>query len=1491
MRSQWNGVFHRVGIVLMIVLNPIVYYASSEATISIQKQEGNRFELTLNLHRKNTDSPSGLTATINCSSASCHLEQEIIITQAPSSSEMIFSGTVEFPNNCPDWVLRYSYLKQPEHIYFSLNTTLNALVAAGETGLRVSETPATASYEALVTEAREQHLPDSELPGYLQYRSRMNAEILLGSWNRKIPQLPLPAGSSCTNADFETGNLSGWNGLTGLNPGCCLTPGFISGRQTITSGPGLDPCGGFPVVCPGGSYSLQLGANISGGLAEQVTQTFTVSATSTNFTYKYAVVLEDPGHPLSQQPFFQVDMLDQTGAEIPCALYFVAAGQGIPGFQNSSTCAGVIFKPWTSVSIDLSAYVGQSVTVRFTAADCTLGGHFGYAYIDGTCLPLSLTASANVCQGNNVTLSAPTGSAAYYWSPGGQTTQVITVNTSGTYSCTLTSVQGCSVTLSVPAIIYPAPVAAIGIIHPQCSASYSFTDSSLVSSGSIVSANWDFGDLTSSSAANPVHVYSSPGSYTVTLTVTTSEGCNASATSVVDVPIPVQTLISSSNVSCFGGNNGAANVIVSGGQSPYTYSWSNATSGFSTSNLSVGTYSLNATDSKGCSASGTFTITQPPVLSAVTSSNNPVCFGLSTGLASVIATGGTAGYTYSWNCNPVQTTQTATGLAAGSYNCTITDNHGCTLSVPAILTQPTALAANVNGQNARCNGSSDASAIVGVTGGTAPYTYYWNSSPVQFTASVVNLPAALYSVTVLDHEGCSVTASITLTQPTPLALTILSVNNVTCYGGTNGSAVSALSGGTAPYTYSWNTTPSQQTAAANNLLAGAYLISVLDANHCTSAVSAVITQPAKLTSQVPTSANPLCYGGTNGNANGIVSGGTLPYTYSWNSVPAQFTASATNLSAGTYSFTATDGNGCVSVSTLLINQPTPLQVTHRSGSPVCYGVNSGWITSSVSGGTPTYLYSWNTSGSQTSGLTGLSAGSYFLNIIDANGCTVSDSVQLTQPAQLSSIVLVSNETCFGGNNAWMQAGPTGGRAPYLYSWNTVPPQSGTSISGLTAGTYSLSITDKNGCSISSSGTVVQPAPILVQAVGSTTICAGQIASLFVQASGGNGSYTYSWNNGVGVGSSQIVNPAISTVYNVQVTDNAGCKGPPDSVSIDVIVLGAGNLHVTPSSGICIGGSTVLSAAVTGSAGVVSYSWSNMAGSGNGPGPYTVNPVITTTYSIVVTNSCGVSENAAVTITVNPLPVISLTPQKIASCSRLPVTMMNNATNPGASYFWSSSDGWTSSLATAIHTYSETGLYTVTLVVTSAQGCVSSGITDDSITVFPPSIASFYSVDQISELTPTIQFTNTSINALHSSWDFGDNRSSIEFSPAHTYPGKGTYAIVLMTVSPKGCMDTARKKIEIIPEFSYYIPNAFTPNGDGVNDIFNGKGEEVADFSMMIFDRWGGLIYTNTDKEKGWDGRANNGNEIAQIDVYVYKISLHDFRGIKHDYLGSVSLIK
>lgn len=305
--------------------------------------------------------------------------------------------------------------------------------------------------------------------------------------------------------------------------------------------------------------------------------------------------------------------------------------------------------------------------------------------------------------------------------------------------------------------------------------------------------------------------------------------------------IPIVTLSNQTNVSCNGGSNGILTVSASGGTAPYTYAWSpsGGTSATATG-LSAGTYTVTVTDANGGKGSGTYTISQPTVLTATTSQTNVSCNGGGNGTATVTPSGGTTPYTYSWSSSG-GTNATATGLAVGTYTCTIKDANGCSTTKSVTITQPSSgITATTSKTDVSCNGGSNGTATVTPSGGTAPYTYSWSPSGGT-AATATGLAAGTYTVTITDANACSATRSVTITQPTTLSATASSTN-VSCNGGTNGTATVTVSGGTPAFTYSWS--PSGGTAAtATGLSAGTYTVTITDANACTTQKTVTITQP------------------------------------------------------------------------------------------------------------------------------------------------------------------------------------------------------------------------------------------------------------------------------------------------------------------------------------------------------------------------------------------------------------------------------------------------------------------------------------------------------------------------------------------------------------------------------------------------------------------------------------------------------------------------
>ena len=364
-------------------------------------------------------------------------------------------------------------------------------------------------------------------------------------------------------------------------------------------------------------------------------------------------------------------------------------------------------------------------------------------------------------------------------------------------------------------------------------------------------------------------------------------------------PAIVVSPASQTNVACNGGTTGSATVSASGGTGTLSYSWAPSGGAAATATgLTAGTYTVTVTDANGCMATRSFTITEPTAINtAVGSQTNVSCNGGSNGSASVVPSGGTPGYTYSWAPSG-GTAATATGLTAGTYTVTVTDANGCMATRSFTITEPTAINTAVGSQtNVSCNGGSNGSASVVPSGGTPGYTYSWSPSGGT-AATATGLTAGTYTVTVTDANGCMATRSFTLTEPTAIDTAVGSQTNVSCNGGSNGSASVVPSGGTPGYTYSW--LPSGGTAAtATGLTAGTYTVTVTDANGCMATRSFTITEPTAINTAVGSQTNVSCNGGSNGSASVVPSGGTPTYTYSW-SPSGGTAATATGLTAGTY---------------------------------------------------------------------------------------------------------------------------------------------------------------------------------------------------------------------------------------------------------------------------------------------------------------------------------------------------------------------------------------------------------------------------------------------------------------------------------------------------------------------------------------------------------------------------------------------------------------
>ncbi|MFN6380166.1 MAG: T9SS type A sorting domain-containing protein [Flavobacteriales bacterium] len=640
------------------------------------------------------------------------------------------------------------------------------------------------------------------------------------------------------------------------------------------------------------------------------------------------------------------------------------------------------------------------------------------------------SAGAARCGAGTVTLSATASAGVINWfsaSSGGSSIGTGNSFTTPSISATTTywaeaSNNGCNsaARTAVVATINAVPSLGTAITNVACNGGANGV-ASVSPSGGVAPYTYSWSP-SGGSAATATGL--SVGNYVVT--VTGSNGCSAQANITVTQPSAlIANAASQTNVSCNGGSNGAASVSVSGGAGGYTYNWTpgNPTGDgtASVTGLTAGSWTCTVTDANGCTATRNFTITQPTALVAsAQSQTNVSCNGGSNGAASVSVSGGAGGYTYNWTPgNPNgDGSASISGLGAGTYVCTVTDANGCIASQSFTISEPSILVVSAAAQtNVSCNGGNNGAASVIVSGGAGGYSFDWTGNPNgDGTASVSGLSAGNYVCTVTDANGCSASQSFEISEPSALVVSAASQTNVACNAGNNGAASVVVSGGAGDYTYDWTGNPDGDgTASITGLIAGTYECTVTDANGCIASQSFTISEPI---APVTISGNPvevLCFGGNNGAINVDISGGTAGYSFLWSN--GEITEDISSLIAGEYILTVTDANGCSANEAFLVNQPmAQLDAVIGTIDVTCFEGNDGSISVEAFGGTAPYVYNWANIAANTADVSNLEAGLYELEIIDANGCDISRSVEINQPVNATSSMDVTSCDSYSLNN-------------------------------------------------------------------------------------------------------------------------------------------------------------------------------------------------------------------------------------------------------------------------------------------------------------------------------------------------------------------------------------------------------------------------------------------------------------------------------------------
>lgn len=1362
------------------------------------------------------------------------------------------------------------------------------------------------------------------------------------SWSDGTTILGTSAILNITNPGVYTVTVTGANGCTAI-VSTSITQDITAPTISITNSAGSSilNCSTTSLILTANGASICSWSNgttfIGNGAALFVTNpgTYTAIVTGANGCTATSSVtitqtIASPIAAISNAP---------NASQLTCSLTSIAltaTGGGTYSWSNGTAILG------TSATLNVTNPGTYTVTVTSangcsTTAAATITQNI-------TAPTAGITANPNTtmlsCTNSAISLTA-TGGISYAWSNGGTslgTNATISISTPGSYALVATGTNGCTATASTTITQNnQAPTVSISAtangVLTCTNTSITLTGTSSTGTGT---ATWLNGSTVLStgpisgvgSVANLV--VTNPGTYI--LNVLTSNGCLGSTTYTVTQNIAVPTALITNNtastlLTC---SQASISLLAGGGD---TYSWSNGTSVVGTnaalSLTSPGTYTVTVTGANGCIDTEQLSITQniTPPTSAIT--NNTAATQLTCSLTSISLTA-TGGGTYSWS-NGTVVVGTAANLnvtTPGTYTVTVTSStNGCTSTSATPITQnitpPTAGITSL--PNPAVLTCATTNLTLTATGGG---TYSWASGTTSLgTQAAISVNATgTYTVTVTGTNGCTATASSTVTQniaaPT---VNITNAPNTTVLNCTNTSINITATGGVS---YSWSNGTSIVGSAATLAVTtpGTYTVTVTGANGCTSSTDTTITQ--NITTPVAgivNNSNTTVLTCSQTSISVLANGGT---TYSWsNGTSIVGAAAALSITApGTYSVTATAANGCTDTEQLVITQNiiAPTASISNNTTTTILDCNTTSISLTASGGAS---YSWSngtTNLGSAATLQVTAAGTYTLTATAANGCIDTEVLSITYQANTNPTFTQIAPICTGGainlpttsnngvNGSWSPTANNNATTTYTFTPNT----------GLCANTTTMTI-------------VVNPYPTI--SAQNDTICNGTNGTITTQINLIGGTYT--WNNSANTQANLTAAPNTTSTYTV-IYNLAGCT---DTASVQIVVNPVPVVQVQNAT-ICAGQTGILTASANLPNG--QFLWAN----GSTNDTISLNPLSTTSQSVTYTLAGCTSIPVSATLTVNPVPMVTMNNQTI--CAGDPVTMVANA-NPAGTYYWGpnaiqgiaantftptqdsiievfnvlngcSSDTIQATITVLplpISTFSANvlqgcvplsvnfsadvnnntsytwqtsnqlsgsgaqttldfqvnGVFSVTLSAT-LNGCSSTTTIANMIEVDNYPIAAFEPSSQVfTEPNQSLSFWNSSLGATTYQWNFGEGGSSSEEAPTHIFniESEGT-TVVLYAYSNLGCSDTASFFIGFDPGLVYYIPNSFTPDADQFNQTFLPiftSGIDPYNYQLLIYNRWGEVIFESLQPEIGWDGSYGMQGNPAQNGTYTYLITI------------------
>jgi large repetitive protein len=723
----------------------------------------------------------------------------------------------------------------------------------------------------------------------------------------------------------------------------------------------------------------------------------------------------------------------------------------------------------------------------------------------------------------------------------------------GTHTLVVNDATGCSLTTTFTITNTPGPTMfSVSTSASKCSPSTGTLSVGNISGGTGPYTNSIDGGATFTSAFG--HIGLAAGTYTVV--VKDANGCTKSTTATVtQTPPPTALDITTSASACSGSTGSITLGTVTGGTGPFNYSLdgNTFTSAQSYTGLAPGNYTVTVKDANGCTFAATATVplASSPTAIAITTGAS-ACVSSTGSIAIGTVTGGTSPFTFSLDGSAFTSTVNYSGLAVGTHTITVKDANGCTFSTSVTISSTTPTDVVLTVSPTACSGNTGSMVIGATTGGLAPLVYSLNGGAFTSTTNYTGLAAGTYTVTVKDFNNCVFTKTVTLTTTAPTAVA-LTITNSPC--GVNGGAISVgtVTGGVSPVTFSLNGSAFTSTTSYTGLAAGTYTVVAKDANACTLTQTVTVNSTAGPTDVDVTNTGSTCSSNNGTISIGTVTGGTAPFTFAIDNGTFTTATNFTNLAGGSHTVKVKDAGGCIFAEvTSLSNSPGPSDFSISSTNATCGNANGTLTAGTLTGGTSPFTFSLNGSAfTSATSYTGLAAGSYTLTAKDANGCTITQSRQITNVQAVSQLVFqVQGAGCISSaDGSVIINGATGTQPPFTYSFNGSSFASTAIYAGLTAGTYSLAVKDANGCTLDTTATVtaVAPGPTSLTFTTVSPACGASDGSVTISnVIGGTAPFLFALQlNGslTPFSSTTVYSGLQASSYMFTVKDANGCKDP------------------------------------------------------------------------------------------------------------------------------------------------------------------------------------------------------------------------------------------------------------------------------------------------------------------------------------------------------------